>query len=108
MKDRGAIKWSAMMLPEHKKFLEKMYAEKEHREKPILDQDKYEEINRVLLFVWEKEKAVKIKFYREDTFQCIEGIITKYIPGEKKLKIIDNSGKVEFLYLDQIVDAEIS
>jgi len=107
MKDRGAIKWSAMMLPEHKKLLEKMYNEQEHIEKPILNQDKCEEINTVLYIALEKKLKVKIKFYQEHKIEVLEGIIVKYISGEKKLKIIDNVGKAKLLYLEQIVDAEV-
>lgn len=106
MKDRGAIKWSAMMLPEHKKLLEKFYAEQEWVEKPILDEQKCEEINRVLLLAMGENKPVEIVFYREHNLQVVEGIITKYIPAEKRLKISHNLQRV-YVELEQIVDANI-
>jgi len=107
MKDRGTIKWSAMMLPEHKKLLEKMYEEQEWVEKPILNQDKFEEINIVLLLALRENKLVRIKFYQDHIFRAAEGIITKYISSEGKLKITDKLDKIVFLHLDQIIDAEI-
>ena len=107
MRDRGAIKWSAMMLPEHRKLLEKLLDEQQYVEKPILAQDKCEEINRVLLAALGKEEWVRIKIYREHAFQLIEGMITRYISEQKKLKIIDKADKVIFLNLEEIVDSEI-
>jgi hypothetical protein len=107
MKDRGAIKWSAMMLPEHKKLLEKLLEEQQYVEKPILTQDKCEEINRALLLALDTEQVIRIKFYQEHALQLIEGIAARYIPEQRKLKIIENTGKVIFLNLEQIVEAKI-
>lgn len=107
MKDRGAIKWSAMMLPEHKKLLAKIYDEPEYVEKPILDENKCGEINLILLLAIRESRLVRIKYYQEHTFCKIEGIIKKYISTEKRLKIIDNLDKIMFLDIDQIVDVEM-
>ena len=107
MKDRGNIKWSAMMLPEHKKLLEKVYAQEEYVDKPTLSQDKCEEINRVLLLALSEKRMMRIKFYHEHTFQLIEGILTKYVPQQKKVKIVESTGRTKILDLDQIVDGEI-
>ncbi|MGI6227657.1 MAG: YolD-like family protein [Peptococcales bacterium] len=107
MKDRGAIKWSAMMLPEHKKLLEKMYEEQAWVEKPILDENKSEEINIALLLSLKEKKKVRIKFYREHSFKVMEGIVIKFLPISRKIKIDDNQGTVRYLELQEIVDAEI-
>ncbi|NLT94276.1 MAG: YolD-like family protein [Clostridia bacterium] len=107
MKDRGAIKWSAMMLPEHRKLLEKLLAEQQYVEKPSLAQDKCEEINRVLLEALAKGKKVGFKIYQDHAIQSIEGVITRHIPEQRKLKIIAETGRIIFLNLEKIVDAEI-
>ncbi|KJS88567.1 MAG: hypothetical protein JM58_00685 [Peptococcaceae bacterium BICA1-8] len=107
MKDRGAKKWSAMMLPEHKKLLEKMYEEQEYVKKPILDSDKCEEINAVLLLAINEGRRIRFKVYQENRFRFIEGIIKRYISSERKIKLVDSLDKIVFLHLDQIIDAEI-
>ncbi|KJS23203.1 MAG: hypothetical protein VR72_02060 [Clostridiaceae bacterium BRH_c20a] len=107
MKDRGAKKWSAMMLPEHKKLLEKMYQEQGNVKKPILDPDKCEEINAVLLLAINGGRQIRFKVYQENHFRFIEGVIKKYISSERKIKIIAGLDKIVFLHLEQIIDAEI-
>ena len=47
-RDRGSIKWSSLMLPEHKERLSAWYKEQEYVTKPELDEQKWEEINRLL------------------------------------------------------------
>ena len=43
IRDRGRIKWVTMMLPEHVKLLREYNESLDKAEKPVLDEQKYEE-----------------------------------------------------------------
>ncbi|WP_419893407.1 YolD-like family protein [Oceanobacillus kimchii] len=40
--DRGTIKWTAMMLPEHAELLNQLKEKKNRKQKPILDEQQLE------------------------------------------------------------------
>ncbi|GAB3801050.1 YolD-like family protein [Virgibacillus kimchii] len=42
--DRGNIKWTSLMLPEHVQLIKEMWEEDDKKEKPILDEQQIEEI----------------------------------------------------------------
>lgn len=107
MKDRGAIKWSSLMLPEHKELLEEYYREKNYLEKPILAEDKCEEINKLLIAAFKKNLTLKITIYHNHSLQTLEGMIKKYKATEKRLKIVREGKGEKWVYLDQIIDVEI-
>lgn len=43
--DRGNIKWTAIMLPEHVQMLDEIFNGPEKKKKPILDEQEIQEIN---------------------------------------------------------------
>lgn len=43
--DRGTKKWAAMMIPEHEKLLQQLWAEQDCEEIPILDEQQKEKIS---------------------------------------------------------------
>ncbi|MFZ7103916.1 MAG: YolD-like family protein [Peptococcaceae bacterium] len=107
MKDRGAVKWSALMLPEHKQLLEEFYAEQNYVEKPNLDQDKCAEINNILTEALKNNLRVKIEIYHDHALRTITGLIKKYDPAEQSIKVAGPGREEIKIYLNQIADAEI-
>lgn len=72
-KDRGNIKWDAIMLPEHVEMLKDVFNEEEYKEKPILDEQQIMEINATLQNALENDLTVQIKYFADHDVHIIEG-----------------------------------
>lgn len=73
--DRGSKKWSAMMLPEHVKMLKEVQREYYLEEKPVLDEQKLEEINFKLVLAKQDNLLVDVTFYTKGEFKHIKGYV---------------------------------
>lgn len=63
LKDRGTIKWTAIMLPEHVKMLKEMFAEDEKIEKPLIDEQQKVTNDLAVQRALQEGIAVDVKFY---------------------------------------------
>src|SRR5690606_1702662 len=84
--DRGTIKWTSIMLPEHVQMLDKIFNEPEKKKKPVLDEQEVEEINMNLHQAIHQDLPVEIQYYNNHDYKTVQG----------KLKKIDT----EYLYLN--------
>ena len=73
MRDRGHIKWTSMMLPEHKKRLSDLYKQQFHRSKPDLDEQKIEELNDIIYLALNDERPFKVTFHQDHTYHSVTG-----------------------------------
>lgn len=104
--DRGSIKWSSLMLPEHKKKLAELYQEQFHEKRPILDEQKQEEINRFLVEAQSREQEIEVVFFRNRGFHVIKGKITKVNLLSGELGMMERAGDLFFINLREIVDVQ--
>ncbi|MBP1969117.1 hypothetical protein J2Z83_001220 [Virgibacillus natechei] len=61
MNDRGTMKWTSLMLPEHIALLNDMWEEGKHQENPILDEQKLMEINSQLQRAIHNDLTIEVK-----------------------------------------------
>ncbi|WP_077702509.1 YolD-like family protein [Virgibacillus dokdonensis] len=85
--DRGTIKWTSIMMPEHIEMLQEMWKEQEHKEKPILDEQQQEEINTKLLMAGVNDLTVEIKYFNKHDFYKVKGKITSINKQNKYISI---------------------
>ena len=103
IKDRGSIKWTAMMLPEHIQMLRNLEKEDRYTEKPILDQFDLEAIHQEIQLAYARQCIIEIRLWR-DGFCSFSGIVaaidlhTKYL----YLSTDDEKEKISF---DEIIGA---
>lgn len=93
-KDRGNKKWTAMMLIEHRKRLEKLKESEKNRKKPILDDQEKSAINFKLQQAMQKDLTVEIKYYDNKRFKNSAGRIDKVDINQRYI-IISNK-KIPF------------
>lgn len=74
--DRGSIKWTSIMMPEHVEMLQEILEEQEHQEKPILDEQQIEEINQKLWMALVNGLTIELKYYDNHDFYKAKGKIT--------------------------------
>lgn len=101
MRDRGMIKWTSMMLPEHKEVLKEALKENNHKEKPILDEQQLAENERMLQEAIENGLEVSIRYFKNHDFHVAEGKVSFLQLGEY-LQI--NNAKIK---LNEIIEVSL-
>jgi len=91
IKDRGDIKWTSLMLTEHREALKKLKQEESYIEKPELDEQQLEEMNYLIQKAVREKTRVRIIYFKENRIQKIEGVI-KEINGS--IANLDNDNRI--------------
>ncbi|RUL48806.1 YolD-like family protein [Lysinibacillus antri] len=75
-KDRGTIKWTSLMLPEHIQRL-RAWENKLHHMPPKEKADwELEELHKTIQQAYQLKMPITFTLYKQDTWQTITGIIT--------------------------------
>lgn len=90
LRDRGTIKWTAMMLPEHVKLLRDWVREDFFQEKPELDEQKLEQLNEQLID--SHEKLCTFRFYTNKQAHTVTGRVKKVDAFKRTIQIIKEEG----------------
>ncbi|SOC39587.1 YolD-like family protein [Ureibacillus acetophenoni] len=77
IRDRGNIKWTAMMLPEHVKLLREWQEQDKYVKKPELDEWALQELSEQLQLAYNQKREVELKVWEEKQIYKATGIITK-------------------------------
>ncbi|MBE3554606.1 MAG: YolD-like family protein [Thermicanus sp.] len=107
--DRDNLLWesSRMMLPEHRERLLAHQRKLGKKEKPMLDGQKIEVLNRLVQEAMVKRVKVRLLLYAPD--QEIEriGLIEKWDPIPPRLRLDLGDGGKEWIYWEDILDIEL-
>lgn len=90
IRDRGNIKWTAMMLPEHVQRLRIWQREDEQIAKPAFDEWTLQALEEELLQAYYGKKEVLLEVWNQQTSTKYQGIITTLMSEEKKLCLHDS------------------
>ncbi|SFK60702.1 YolD-like protein [Halobacillus dabanensis] len=107
-RDRGTIKWTSLMLPEHVEMVKKLWKEDQRVEKGIIDEQKAVEIDFLMQRALSDNLTVKVKvhngFEYEDMVIKIERVnkMDRTVTGVNW----DTKDTVHFL-LDDIADLDV-
>ncbi|MCQ6266122.1 YolD-like family protein [Fictibacillus sp. WQ 8-8] len=107
IKDRGSIKWTAMMLPEHVKQLRDWEREEAWLENTELDEQQLEEMNQQIFFAMEEARKVAVLCRKPLGEKAILGLIHYYDPHRRLLRIMNDEGKKQDVSLDAIIGIEM-
>ncbi|MDN4525227.1 YolD-like family protein [Fictibacillus fluitans] len=107
IKDRGSLKWTSMMLPEHVKQLREWEQEDTGAadEGHEWDEQLMEEMNRQILFAMEEAARVEINC-RSGAFagKQVRGCIYYYDPYRRMLRMVDDEGGRQDVFLQAVAD----
>lgn len=101
IRDRGNIKWSSMMLPEHVKLLKEYNKNLKKVEKPILDEQKYEEFNEIMARALNENLILTFTYYEKGEVKKLRGNIHSIDYLKREMKIND-----QLLKLENIIEIE--
>lgn len=108
IRDRGSIKWTAMMLPEHVKLLRDWAEEDKYEQMPELDEQQIEIMNELLCEAMEMGRELIITHYEGKRHELLIGTVHHYDDLQKKLHVIDKFGDVHYLLVNALIDVRWS
>jgi len=91
IRDRGRIKWTSMMLPEHVKFLRNWAKEDSWETEKPLDEQMLEQLDVVLQEVQELKKMISVEYYEDHHYHTARGRIRKIDPLAKEIQVKDET-----------------
>ena len=102
IKDRGRIKWTAMMLPEHVEMIREWYEKDEQVPKPDLNEDDLRLIQEEMEIALKRQCEVLIRCWKEGAIEAHRGTI-KGIDARTRMLIYEDPFKKRRLPMDEIV-----
>ncbi|WP_254434246.1 YolD-like family protein [Halobacillus sp. Marseille-Q1614] len=107
-RDRGTIKWTSLMLPEHVEMIKKVWKEDERVEKGILDEQKAAEIDFVLQRALHDRLTVDLRVHNGFDYDVWRLKITDVNKRERKVETVLFDSKEERIFrLDEVSDITI-
>ncbi|MED2945543.1 YolD-like family protein [Bacillus swezeyi] len=116
LKDRGTIKWTAMMLPEHVSMLRELESNHNRVKRPALDVAQIEDMEMIISEAMEFNNTVQFSVFKPVSFLNgaetgeivqIEGHI-HYINQQRKVfHVVDSKGDTNFIKFEDVVGVEL-
>ncbi|MFP5113491.1 YolD-like family protein [Bacillaceae bacterium C204] len=108
IRDRGRIKWTSMMLPEHVKLLRDWVKEDRYEQKREMDEQQLERMNEILSEAIEYDQYVTITHYRNQNYEIVIGKIHYWDELTQRLHVIDRFEEVHRIPIDAIADIRMT
>ena len=106
IRDRGNIKWTAIMLPEHVAAVKQEIVNLEKVNQPILDEDRLTEIEMLIHEAMEYNLQLEFKLFKKGYIESIIGH-TQFIDYIKKeFRIQDINELIHKIPFQKIVDVQ--
>ncbi|MCU9613782.1 YolD-like family protein [Caldibacillus lycopersici] len=106
IRDRGRIKWTAMMLPEHVKMLRDWAKEEAWEQPQVIDEQKWELMNATIVEAQQLEKAIVVHFYTNHHIETVSGMLRSFDPIAGEIQIIELPGTIQSIRCNEITDIE--
>lgn len=94
-KDRGNIKWTAMMLPEHREMLHEYGLAQDDVDPPGHDEYELAELAEKLARAKQDEELVRVLYWKHKRYVEVHGIIKKIDPYKRAI-LVDASTKEDW------------
>ncbi|AZU63230.1 YolD-like family protein [Neobacillus mesonae] len=108
IRDRGRIKWTSMMLPEHVKLLRDWVKEDQYEQQKEMDEQQLELMNEILAEAIEFNQDVTITYYRNRNYEIVIGKIHYWDELSHKLHVVDRFAEVHRISIDAIADIRLT
>ncbi|MBT2698852.1 YolD-like family protein [Bacillus sp. ISL-40] len=108
IRDRGRIKWTSMMLPEHVKLLRDWVKEDRYEQKREMDEQQLELMNGILSEAIEYDQYVTITHYRNRNYEIVIGKIHYWDELTQRLHVIDRFDEVHRIPMDAMADIRMT
>ncbi len=106
LNDRGNLKWTSLMLPEHLVEIKQWKQEQFHDKKRELTEWEMEEIEQIVQRAYKLHEEVKITFWSDNKLHDVVGMITAINVFHKEL-LLDMDISIKRITFDQIQKASM-
>ncbi|WP_312099378.1 YolD-like family protein [Niallia sp.] len=106
LRDRGTIKWTAMMLPEHVQSIKEILAEAKKIKMPILEEDKIREMELLLLEGIEYNLLLHFDIFKNGAILSISGKTTYIDHLNQELRIQDINNQTHSIPFHSLVNIQ--
>jgi YolD-like protein len=105
--ERGTMKWTSIMMPEHIAMLQKSMAKQYDVPQPVLSEDQREQIELTLQEASEYQSQVTVTYYGNRRMHSLAGVIERINPNMRRIEIRDKDGDLHFVGFSFITDITI-
>ncbi|WP_407272784.1 YolD-like family protein [Radiobacillus sp. PE A8.2] len=105
--DRGNIKWTSLMLPEHVEMLKNLWKEDQYSLPPQLDEQELERINYLIQMSIQQKLAVELITFQNRENHKYQGMITSMNTQQQTLRLVQIESTLT-IPLKQIVDIQLT
>jgi hypothetical protein len=105
LNDRGNIKWTTMMLPEHRQLLIKLKEAQQNVTMRNLTEDKLSEIDEVIKQSLVQGEEITVTYYHRKRYYMVTGILEGYDPLQKQIIVKGRANERKKIDCNQIIDA---
>ena len=106
LRDRGTIKWTAMMLPEHVQSIKDALEEAKKIKMPILEEDKIHEMELLLLEGIEYNLLLHYDIFKNGTIYRLTGQTTYIDHLKRELRILDTNNHTHSIPFHSLVNIQ--
>jgi len=106
LRDRGTIKWTSMMLPEHVKMIREWADNDQNEQQVNMDEQRMEEWNDVLLLAMEDKLLIHMTYHDGRLYIKATGYVTKLDPYTKQLYLTDQTNEIKQINLSAVRSIE--
>ncbi len=104
IRDRGNIKWTSMMLPEHVKLLRDWAKEDAFETQAELDEQQLAQMNEVICEAMAYGKKLSITYFDRTRHYTIRGTIHYIDEIQQKLRIVKVDGRIQHVSIGSITE----
>lgn len=105
--ERGTMKWTSLMMPEHIAMLQKSMAKQYDVPQPVLSEDQRNDIERTLQEASEYKSQVTVTYWGNNRMHTLVGVIERINPNMRRIELRDKEGDLNFVGFSFITDIEI-
>src|SRR5690625_3733077 len=102
LRDRGTKKWTSIMLPEHATWLEQIWTESEHKDKPTLDEQQLMENEMLRQGAIQNDLEIEVTYFKDHDFHTAKGEVLFIQTQNRYLRLDDMK-----ISLDDIIEVNL-
>ncbi|NIK10947.1 YolD-like family protein [Alkalibacillus almallahensis] len=102
--DRGSIKWTSLMLPEHVDALQDIWQVQNDQQPPMLDDQQLSYYIHVLTEAYQTGQPIHIVYYKANEFREMNGWVLDWSKQDQAVRIQTMDDEREWIPLRHIKD----
>ncbi|QPC46774.1 YolD-like family protein [Mangrovibacillus cuniculi] len=106
IRDRGRIKWTSMMLPEHVKILREQQMRQNEQKQPELDMHMWEELNERLQEALDGQQLVTLTYFEGGYFQEVIGVVRK-VDMLQRVLMLEGKTETRKVSMEKVTNLEL-